>query len=351
MTPLSSSSATTSYLFPPIVAPEFDPPHIHRSVRRTFLDASARNSDAAADLCSATPSLIGFGLPLKVQLNYFSRWLLDGAPASCEFGCGTSWLCSLTPYLAEEGAVAGVVFSPDVAYWFDRVGGEYRGRFGAKQRLTHDPAARCFTLAMPDGTLWKFCDSAWIGLQRGAFRSLTTPEGNTVEVTDYTPLGQVKTIAWGFTRGEGSEPVSTTERLRLDYLPPGPDRVERIGKISWTTQIDNGAETLLREQRHTYYGAGESHGNAGDLKTVTLLEPDGSQMSVIETRYMRYYTSSARGIGFQHGLRYYLGATAVERLKQDPQFTNLDSATAGLLSRYADAYFEYRAGSESRDRS
>jgi hypothetical protein len=197
---------------------------------------------------------------------------------------------------------------------------------------------------MPDGALFKFCDSGWAGYQRGAFRSLTTPQGDTVEVTAYTPSGRVKTIEWSYTTGEGTAVVTTNEWLVLDYLPSGSDGVERIDKISWSTQQDNGPITLLREQRHEYYGAGQSQGNSGDLKTVTLLEPDGSQLSVVETHYMRYYTGQAGGIGFQHGLRYYLSPTAVEQLKQDPQFTSLDAASDSLLAQYADNYFEYGPG-------
>jgi hypothetical protein len=305
--------------------------------------ASVRVSDGAADVEVTVYAEPPSQLPVTSRLHYTSRLLHDGQLTIYDAGCGPNWISSLTPYLHEDGDLVAVVFSLNVAYWFDIVDGEYRARFGAKQVLTHDAASHTYSLAMPDGTIWKFHDFAQVGAQRGALKSMRNTNGDLMTVTSYTVAGHVAVIEKSYVGDHEGADVMIHDRAYLSYAATGPDGAEQIELIRWARQIASGSETTTREQRHTYYGAGELHGNQGDLKTVTLLEPDGTSMSVVATHYMRYYRDDASGTGFRHGLKYYLSPAAVDLLESDPQFDGFDAADDTLIADYADSHFEYAA--------
>jgi hypothetical protein len=274
------------------------------------------------------------------RLHYTSRFLRDDQLTTYYGDCGPNWISSLMPYLSENDEHVAVVFHANVAYWFDIVGGEYKARFGAKQVLTHDAATHTYSLVMPDGTICKFNDFAQVGAQRGALKSIRNTDGELTAVTSYTVAGQVAEIETGYVGDHGGVDVMIYDRAYLSYAATGPEGAEQVETIRWTRQIGSGAEETIREQRLTFYGAGEDHGSQGDLKTVTLLEPDGTAMTVVATHYMRYYTN---GAGFPHGLKYYLSPTAVSQLKDDGSFTSFDAASDTLIGSYADNYFEYTA--------
>ena len=175
----SSSSVLPWHPIPDTIGPDTTWPSLTPTPRPGEKLASVRVSNGAADLVIAGAEPANFRMPLPAERWWTSRLLRDEQLVDYDFGCGMNWLCGMTPYLGRDGSAIGVGFAPDVVYWFNQVnGGGYVGKFGAKQVLLHSDQTHLFTLAMPDGTLWKFCDLSGSAGPRGAFHSLTTTRRN-----------------------------------------------------------------------------------------------------------------------------------------------------------------------------
>ncbi len=76
---------------------------------------------------------------------------------------------------------------------------------------------------------------------------------------------------------------------------------------------------------------------------VYLVESKDGAGNVIDTQYMRYYTSSS-SIGYVGGLKYLFSGPSYDRLKGT--YATPGTATDGQVDDYASAYYEYGAGQQ-----
>jgi RHS repeat-associated protein len=86
--------------------------------------------------------------------------------------------------------------------------------------------------------------------------------------------------------------------------------------------------------QYAYYGASESHGNKGDLKTATIQDGSGNNL---DTEYYRYYTGEPGG--YPDALKYYFDSASYARLKA--VYSDPTTATDAQAAPYAVNYFEY----------
>ncbi|HYH67626.1 MAG TPA: hypothetical protein VD866_23210, partial [Urbifossiella sp.] len=275
----------------------------------------------AAQVEVAGPPSTVSGLGAK----YSSRFLQGETPGTLDSPVGANWLSDSLPYLSQcvAGEIA-MVFDLCTAYWFTEADGVYSQRFGDKQRLVFDAGISRFVFTDSDGTVWRFTNT-------GAFDSVERPNGEESEVVERTPEGLPQTIA----RSTTQDGKTTTDTIVFEYDAEG--RVKRA-----TFRRSTNPTAGIRRVVYAYYGVGEEHGSAGDLKTVTTQAPVGTGWADLGTSYYRYYTTGEAG-GFEHGLKFAFGPAAFERLKGDPQVADPFLATDAQAARYADHYYEYDA--------
>jgi hypothetical protein len=247
----------------------------------------------------------GFGLPWGHQGVYSNR-----LSESYDFGNGYNWKITHWPYVVDDGDRKGVVFEPRVAFWFEeQASGSYEACFGAHQKFSHDAPNGLFILKFPDGHVWEFYDFTDPD-HPGLFKKVTTSGGQTTQVYSYSD-DQITEIR----RSSGNDVESYLYSYSSGQIQCVTLRRSSNGGSSWT---------LLRRVAYTYYGAQETHGSLGDLKTATRQRYNGSSWVGDEVHYYRYYKSGQQH-GFAHGLQYVVDPRATRTWT--PWATRLRPAT------------------------
>lgn len=262
------------------------------------------------------------------QIAYCNQLAIQGVVTDYNFGIGWNWLGE--PYLDDCGGVVTVVFGPCRTYTFDRVGGGYIPRFGAKQTLT-DSGTGILRLTDTDGSTYDFNDFTQYSAPPGSFKRYTAPGGDMLEAQAYAH-GRIQAV----TRVNGS----TTDAYVTAFVAGG---VNDGLTASVTLQRTSSPATDIRRVVYDYYtGAVGDYGTAGDLKTVTEQAPDGAGGWVdLHTHYFRYY-KPGEAHGFPHGLKLACGGEAFRRLSEATG-GNPFTAPDATVKRFADHFFQYDA--------
>jgi hypothetical protein len=245
-----------------------------------------------------------------------------------DFGNGFDWLVEQWAYAAQDtdGSIA-IVFSPDVAYWFDLVSGSYVARYGAKQTLTHSGSV--FILTFPDGEVWQFNDFG-VAIAPGKLISGTSAGGI------------VTTVSYG-SNGLPSQAQrsasSVTETYSYAYGSSGAS-LNRLTSVVLTRGGVSVAQAL-----YSYHPGGDGFGSLGDLRTATTQNWNGSVWVTTGQSYFRYWPSGASP-GFVHGLKFIVQPDAYDRIVA----AGLSPLTASdsQIAPYADYYFEYNNATDRR---
>jgi len=263
--------------------------------------------------------------------NLFS---LDGAPVNPNFGMGTNFLPSNWAYATTSATNEwGFIWGPKRAHWFEGTS-PYTAKYGSKYILTVLPSGD-YRLNDPEtGTVYVF-DAA-----TGLLASTTTAGG---QATVNTIVGsQITETARSFTYTQCGQTLTTTEVRSYAYYPAGSGA--STGLLQYVTlQRPDDSAAAIRRIALTYYQAGDSGGNAGDLQTVSVQLLRGTTWQTLSTTYYRYYTQDYDGTantqpGYAHGLKFVVKPEAFARLsKVASPFTAPDN----IISRYADFYYEY----------
>jgi len=183
--------------------------------------------------------------------------------------------------------------------WFDPDGGNFVGRYGVTDELTHDGTNNLYNLIGGDGsrtTYYDFDGSYDIDL-RGKIKSWTGPGGQHVDYTYgvSTALSSeaLGSMTWSTTKGT----VTTKEYFAYDYLSSGDNdgKVDTVTlkRKTWDTALSQSEGSVSfsteRVTAYGYYGTSSDDGNLGDLQSVQVKDASGN---VLNTDYFRYYTDN-----------------------------------------------------------
>ena len=161
--------------------------------------------------------------------------------------------------------------------------------------------------------------------------------GNQISLT-YSDAGQLTTVTQSDAAGDESI-------FEYDYLTSGVN----AGKVSlieeFVQRAGDESATLVEQAAYAYYegtySGDDAFGNLGDLKTVTIEDPDGN---VLGEDYYRYYTPGeiADGAeGFVGGLQYTFSTDSFTKLAA--AFADPFTATNAEIAPYADEFYEYNS--------
>jgi RHS repeat-associated protein len=315
--------------------------------------------------CANSPTLLQQDLALGAQPNNFSAapiryadgiikmdiWDARSDAQGASFGLYRSWTnwlefasgsylgngwTSGMPSLVTNGSYFGVVSSGTQVRFFDYVYSEYNP---SHDTLSHDSGTGQFVVTDPLGDqvrFWDF-DSARPALERGQFVSATDPAGNTIAVTSLNSDGTYAEVQ----RSTSTSAGTLTESVVYTYDTTNPDNPV-VTAATLRRKIGSGSWTTVRQVAYEYYDGSEAHGNAGDLKRVTVKDAAGA---TIDTSYYRYYTPSDilneedETIGYVGGLKYELSPASYARLAAS--VSNPLTETDSQVAAFADHYYEY----------
>ncbi|MCI0460726.1 MAG: SBBP repeat-containing protein, partial [Gemmataceae bacterium] len=291
--------------------------------------AGVRYADGAVFWTETDLGSGGFGMPWGRGRTWSSA---AGYSAGSANGSGVQ--ASGLPFLlASNGTdtIAAVMGGTDTRF-FDEDNGDYVARFFLWDRLTYDTNNDEFVLTEPDGGQWRFFDFAnsLPVNQRGQLKSYTDPYGNLTEVTDWDDDGRTLEVQ----RVEGTGGSAVTESFLYDYLASGA-AAGMLESVTLRRKVGTGSWETARKVEYDYYGVAEDHGNPGNLKTATLLDPVDN---VLDTSYYRYYQPGEAN-GYAGGLKYVFSPPSFARLDADvgDPFTASDST----IAPYADRSFKF----------
>ncbi|MBN8625807.1 MAG: RHS repeat-associated core domain-containing protein [Planctomycetes bacterium] len=283
----------------------------------------------------------GFGMPWGHRRTYSNQLKVNGQPTSVDYGNGFNWLLTTSAYLIDLSGDASeiqVVITPRLSYWFDLIGGEYVGAFGALQTLVHVPAEGVFRLSQPDGSVWVFHDFEQTANPPGLLAQVIAPGGEAITLLYPDASSPVAEMQRSYLDAAG---VTTVESFLYEYLPSSDPNAGRIAYVTLRRNIADSGWDQVRRAAFTYYDSGSTFGTVGDLRTAVHQAPVGAAAwADFETYYYRYYLDSAGGTGFAHGLKYVLEPEAFRRLSEvaDPF-----AATDGQVAAFADYFYQYDA--------
>jgi len=292
---------------------------------------NGQKSFSVADLASG-----GLGAAWGHTRQYNNRMKDDDRAASFDMGQGYNWLIAEWPYARPNNDGSYLIARGTSVYFFEPIGGgQFSPWFGIHQKLEHDVDDHLLRMTDPDGHVWELNDFESLEAP-GMFRRMTTPGGQTVEVTAYeeNKIGTVE-------RASGGQ--AALERYQYEYATAGANS-GRLEKVTLQRRADASSSwNDIRRVVYSYYEGTDTHGSLGDLKTATEQTLVDSVWTDVQTHYYRYWKDSAGGKGFQHGLKYSVGPEAFARLATDPQVTDPLTADDSIVAQYADLYLEYDA--------
>ncbi len=247
---------------------------------------------------------------------------------------GHHWFLSDLPYLTfgtEEGtgdATVSVIFGTLSSKWFKEDGtGGWKPRFGSRDVLTHDTAAREYTLTTPDGrrTIFHDNDPGLSQSIRGRLKAIENAGGARATLT-YNIDDELASLTWSDAEGRTAEFAYT-------YY----DDLERLGLLETVTLVVDGRS--IRRARYDFYGLGSAHGPLRTLRDAVVEErgEDGAWRTDRE-EWLRYFTETTTGT-WKYGIRLRLDAEGVAAARA----AGIDPATASdeVLEPYARHAFTY----------
>ncbi len=248
---------------------------------------------------------------------------------------GTGVVDTQLPYLLQgDNGTLVVVRSGTSALYFDLSGGVYAPRYFDQDRLAAGTGE--YVLTDTQGDQLHFATFSGVpAYQAGQLLSFVDPAGNQTTINrgaDGKPTSMVQTVT--------ADGVTTTDTYTPTYIPTGQMGAGQLAKEVLKQTITGTTTTNLtvRKVKYAYYNPGDAFGNAGNLKTVTVL--DGAD-NVLDTTYYRYYTpaDSDYSNGYRNGLKMVFSGPSFARLQA--AVSNPFTAADAAVRPYADDTFQY----------
>jgi RHS repeat-associated protein len=241
------------------------------------------------------------------------------------------------PELVVNGNLTYIVHC-DWAEYFDQSGGNYTGRDGDPNTLTHDGTNKQFVYTDSTGAQVVFhdYDSSIPAIQRGQVKAEKDAAGNTVTSATYNGSGQLTSLARSVTTGG----TTTTDTWGYTFLSSGPNS-GKISNVTLTETIGGGSPVTVRSADLAYYDGTTANGTLGDLATFTVKDPGGNQL---EVHYYRYYTSNTSP-GYTGGLKFQVTGAAYDRMAAwaAANSTTVAAMTDAQVAPFANLYLEFDA--------
>ena len=358
------------------------PMHLAGNPFENVYSGREKQGDMRLDLGTYGPTEVDLALPANgfsfpIARTFNARATDSGGSQYDSDGpLGRNWALSCQPEIVlyddatNTKDVLYLVYRADAYVEFDRAGTsstEYKAKNGA---------AGCFHYVAGSPDTWEYTDQAgyvftFLGFNtsgntyNGQFWKVVDPDGNTAYVGDSSSASTAISNGW-----DGSGRImkaydSSDRRLSFSYSAGaygGKTRLETVvveTKSGGTWASPTGLSEIARVA-YAYYGSGDSHGDGGDLKAVTVTKPlnnfsgesPTTNANDVRTKYYRYWEGSSDGVsaynsstnpGYVHALKYVYDYEGVRRYDwldstfDDDEFTETDAN----LSAYAAAYFAY----------
>jgi RHS repeat-associated protein len=318
----------------------FDPVLPGDLVPNEFSSYPVRYVDGTTQVGGTDLGSDGFGTPWGQ-----TRTWSNASNYTAGSSMGNGWLSSGQPYLYKDAATLTFVRDATTAAIYDGQGTPdadgnyptYTPRFTDVQTIAYDSTHDEFVLADGYGDQERFYGfgSSYPTAQQGTFESFTDPGGNPTEVVAHDTAGHPTEVQRAVTVGG----VTTTESYLSAYLPGTDPNAGMLASVTLRRKIGGGAWGTVQEVDYDYYDGTTGNGNLGDLERATVKDAGGN---VLSESYYRYYTSSS-STGYQHGMSYEFGPVSYAKLRAAVGGTDadVDAASNGAVSPYADHYFEY----------
>ena len=300
---------------------------------------SVRLFDGVVNYATTDFSVPGTGFDPTVSRIWTDQ---PGLVINPSFGNGE--IMTQLPYLIQAtGTIIAVIDGQP--YYFDQISPNvYKERFFGLEQLTYDSANDQYQFVDTTGTRIVFNgftiqdenDPAQGMYERGAMKSVTDADGNTITVTQYDSLGNTTEVT------EGSDVFSYTYDSVADYE-------ERLASVSL---VRNGH--TIAEAQYTYYTADDpsDNGNDGDLQQVRVSTSAGysSPMQEVDGSYYRYEAPSygypygdlleysVTGLAYARLVAHVIGPKATSAASGSGAANALDSFAYGDLEPYADQF-------------
>ena len=314
---------------------------------------AVRLSDGIVNFPTTDFSVPGTGFARTVSRIWTDQ---PGLVVNPSFGNGE--IMTQLPYLIQAtGSIIAVIDGQP--YYFDQIStNTYQERFVGLEQLTYDSANDQYQFVDTTGTRIVFNgfaiqddnDPAKGMYERGAMKSVTDANGNTITVTQYDTLGNTTQVT------EGNDVFTYTYDSVDDYA-------ERLRSVSLAR---NGQ--IIVEAQYTYYSADDpddENGSDGDLEQVRVSTSAGysSPLQEVDGSYYRYYTQyTESGLGNPGDLYDAVTGLAYARLVASVFGSSATSLDSVDISAFADQFdYDYwnraewqnivGAGASSVDRS
>ncbi len=288
-----------------------------------------RYSSGEIQLTVSDLSSEGFGQPWGHTRSYGNR-TFEGSPATN----GNGWFVNEMPFILKDAdGSAGTIGIVSKTKWFAHTTGPdftgmWKPKFSINGGLNQADPTADFVQVDSDGAKIKYWgnDNSHPLLQN-RFKSSIDPAGHETYAV-YDTYGRQTS----FTRTDGSSSAGFT------YTYYGSGSVN--DQLQTVTYSVNGVN--VRRCNYAYYGASDSNGMPGDLKTAMVQQYDTTTNSwtTLTTSYYRYYVLGASN-GFPSGLKFVIGPAAFARMMSQTTPINPLTASDAALAQYADYYFEY----------
>jgi RHS repeat-associated protein len=221
--------------------------------------------------------------------------------------------------------------------WFDKPasGTIHRASFGGNRAVLRQvPASAEYHFYNHTGDRRVFHDDTVHPSLAGKLKAIISRKGQ-VTTPVYSSRGALISVTLAA--------AGRKTQFTYDYFGEG-DGVGYAGRLA-TVTVEAGPEAAPEERRrvrYDYYNGTGSHGVAGDLRMVFHEEWDGSQWYAVRCEYYRYYTTAWANVdgqrGFQHSMKYAVGAAGCVALGNPDHYDSLTNAQVLAASDY---YFEY----------
>ena len=267
---------------------------------------------------------------------------------------GSSWFTREQPQLFQTTAIVqepghppkvvnriAVIEVISEAIWFQQnsTTQQYEGMFFNTEQLVHISSAKEFLYLNLRGQRLTFFDfNGSIPLvKQGRLKSWMDADGQ-VTYVDYWANGLMRRFR--------QQDATTAESSSYDYqyFNPGGSSgssgssgsVSASERLEIVTLVVKG--TAVRRLKFAYYGTGDTHGGAGDLKQITVQTMDDEGWHDLQHTLFRYYLAGDAN-GVAHGMKFQVQPESYQRMVNDG--LSPETATDAQVAGYADYYFEY----------
>lgn len=281
--------------------------------------------------CSTTENDIDYVLGHNRTYRNLREPICDGP-----YGPGwfiEEWACLVK---LDNGDIVAVLGS--MVVWFKNNSSTFTADFGEDITfsLTHDSGSHEYEVTMQSGanvTTWRFHDFEQNTDPKGAMIEKVDPSDISTTVESYEGC-KIKELIRSVTVDSGVGSDTTDFSQVYTY-----NSDQHITETLLRTRVNGGSWSDIEKANYTYYGAGESFGPPGALKSVERQEnsPNPGWHCIAKSAYRYYKSGDAKG--FEYGLKYFLGRESYSRMEQD----GVDPLTASntVVAGYAERYLEY----------